>query len=165
MQNSVPEPSGCLLWRLSVDKDGYGHIRFRGKNDRTHRVIWKLHFGDIPKGLCVCHSCDTPACNNIQHYWLGTNAENTYDRTAKGRGVSTEENRARGLAQFASLEARAAMSRAKNGKAFVDQNGRIYQTYSEAAAIVGVNTNSIGRVLRKERPHTKGFTFSFLEPS
>jgi hypothetical protein len=163
LENSIPEPnSGCLLWLLSVDKDGYGHIRFRGKNERTHRTIWKILRGQIPEGMCVCHSCDQPSCNNVDHYWLGTNTDNTHDRTRKGRGVPTDENRARGVEQFSTVEARAAMSRAKGGRPFVDQYGRVYQTQHEAADFLNTSQACIGRVLHGQRKHTQGFRFMYL---
>ena len=35
--------------------------------------------------MCVCHTCDTPPCCNPKHLWIGTQQDNTADRTAKGR--------------------------------------------------------------------------------
>lgn len=154
--------TGCLIWALSKDRDGYGHIRFEGKNNRTHRVLWTLKHGPIPAGMCVCHTCDRPSCNNVEHYWLGTNAENTHDRERKGRGADVEENRQRGLAQFASRDARVAMSRAKGGRPFTDQHGRRYETQREAAQAIGCRQSEIGRVLLGHRPHTHGFSFTYV---
>lgn len=76
-------PDDCWLWIGTVDKDGYGKIGAR--STRTHRFVYMLCVGVIGPGLCVCHSCDTPACCNPAHLWLGTNDDNMADKVAKGR--------------------------------------------------------------------------------
>lgn len=73
--------SGCWLWPGSPDKKGY--IRTGGSG--IHRTSYKLHFGEVPDGLFVCHKCDTPACVNPGHLWLGTNHDNVRDMIQKGR--------------------------------------------------------------------------------
>lgn len=83
--SSVPEPnSGCLLWtgRLS---HGYGVMEIQCRRQRTHRVSYELAYGPIPSGLSVLHRCDTPACINPDHLFLGTIADNNHDMMAKGR--------------------------------------------------------------------------------
>lgn len=80
----LPEPnSGCWLWTSGWDTDGYGLLT---GNKKAHRVSYEIHLGPIPPGMCVCHKCDTPACVNPAHLFLGTNQDNTKDRVTKGRG-------------------------------------------------------------------------------
>jgi len=44
-----------------------------------------LTFGEIPKDMCICHSCDEPGCCNPFHCFLGTNQDNSNDAKNKGR--------------------------------------------------------------------------------
>ena len=81
----VPVPHcGCWLWIGSADEDGYGSI-YDGRGKRAHRVAWELFRGDIPHGMQVCHKCDTPACVNPDHLFIGTGLDNMRDKVRKGR--------------------------------------------------------------------------------
>lgn len=58
----------------------------------SHRVAWRLTNGAIPDGLQVLHECDTPACVNPAHLFLGTQADNLRDMHAKGRGQAGDRH-------------------------------------------------------------------------
>jgi hypothetical protein len=47
--------------------------------------------------MLICHTCDNPACVRLDHLFLGTSADNSADRDAKGRTARTgPRNPARG---------------------------------------------------------------------
>ena len=85
-QYAYPEPmSGCWLWTGPHYPDGYGRLWVNGKHSLAHRLQWERFNGPIPKGMLICHHCDTPPCINPDHLFLGTHTDNMRDAARKGR--------------------------------------------------------------------------------
>ena len=77
--------SGCWLWGAGTNHRGYGTFHFGSRNTLTHRVSFAWFISDVPDKLHVLHRCDTPACINPQHLFLGDDTANCRDCAAKGR--------------------------------------------------------------------------------
>ena len=95
----------CWLWLAAVDKDGYGKfsvtlardgVPFRAKTPqrymRAHHFAWSVVHGEVPRGMILMHSCDTPACVNPAHLSVGTPEANYADSCAKGRNTRGDRN-------------------------------------------------------------------------
>ncbi len=84
--NKVNKTDTCWLWTASKFKNkGYGQFGFNGKNTQAHRVAWTITYGEIPKGMYVCHSCDNQSCVRPEHLFLGTPKDNVQDCINKKR--------------------------------------------------------------------------------
>lgn len=77
--------TGCWYWLGSTNAHGYGQIKENGTTQRAHRLSWQIHFGSIPEGMLVCHSCDVRRCVAPAHLFLGSVQDNMSDMTNKGR--------------------------------------------------------------------------------
>lgn len=87
----VAKSDGCWTWTGTTMR-GYGQFKTT-RLEQAHRVSWRMHFGPIPAGRSVCHSCDNPPCVRPDHLWLGTHAQNMRDMALKGRAASVGKNK------------------------------------------------------------------------
>lgn len=81
----------CLEWPGYKDKDGYGR-EYDPRTQRqapAHRLAYERHYGLIvmrlPQSSVVRHRCDNPACIEITHLTIGTQADNMRDMVSRGR--------------------------------------------------------------------------------
>lgn len=49
--------SDCIIPNRKADNNGYVPMRFQGRYQGMHRVVWQILNGSIPKGLVVDHTC------------------------------------------------------------------------------------------------------------
>jgi len=74
----------CLLW-TRAKKKGYGVLRVNGRMKGAHVFAWEREHGPLSDGDIVCHTCDRPACCNVDHLFVSDNFGNMRDMAAKGR--------------------------------------------------------------------------------
>ena len=131
--------SGCILWMASSYQNGYGHFRGFNKNkmECSHRIAWEITNGPIPNGMHVLHRCDTPACVNPNHLFLGTRSDNMMDCVNKNRakriGAKGESN-----------------SHAKLTKAEIIEIRNSHKTPTELSIEYGVTLTNICDIINRK---------------
>jgi hypothetical protein len=92
-EKSGPRPTKCWIWQGALFDDGYGVCHWHDGDrlhQRAHRVSWMFHNGAIHDELLVLHHCDTPACINPDHLYIGTPQDNMDDKMERGRHVAVK---------------------------------------------------------------------------
>lgn len=80
MDKINPEPNtGCWLWGACSGPQGYGKFSLSGKYIAAHRYSFLVSKGFLYDDKMILHKCDTPACVNPDHLYLGDIIENTRD--------------------------------------------------------------------------------------
>ena len=135
----LDEETGCWMWQGAGDKNGYGCMKIDGRRGKAHRWMYEAVFGKFDRKLLVCHHCDTPACVNPAHLFLGNDADNIRDKVSKGRQARGEMFSSRTkLTQDAVLEIRERYAR-----------GNV--TQQELAQQYGVGIMQVSRIIRHKR--------------
>jgi hypothetical protein len=130
----VEKTEGCWLWTGGRHRNGYGKFGLvrRGHQSTvgTHIVAYELHYGPIPEGLCVLHTCDTRLCVRPDHLFLGTKADNNADMAIKERGTS----------RLTAEQVKQIRTRYAQGGVTMKELGKEY----------GVNRSTVGYIIRRE---------------
>lgn len=113
----------CWLWNGSIDGKGYGRFWVGTGHVAAHRVVYEHFEGEIPVGLNLLHSCDTPLCVNPKHMIPGTQKENVQDAVAKGRIALGQRH---GMATLTDQEGREIRDLANSGLFGQRQIGQWY---------------------------------------
>lgn len=136
---------GCWMWASALTRKGYGRFQVgRGHDDRrqvqAHRFAWELFNGPIPRGLVLCHRCDTPPCVNPGHLFLGTQADNVVDMVTKGRHRhGSVAGEAHPGAKLTAIDVAELRSRRRQG-----------EHLRSLASAYGVSVTQVGRIVREE---------------
>jgi hypothetical protein len=68
LDRCIPEPnSGCWLWELHIDRNGYGRVWVDSRTQSAHRISYQAFRETIPDGLQIDHLCRNRACVNPSH--------------------------------------------------------------------------------------------------
>lgn len=82
------DKNGCWICTSHKGTGGYPTIRINKKLINLSRFMYEKFIGDIPDGMCACHTCDNPSCINPDHIFIGTKGDNNRDRAKKGRSYN-----------------------------------------------------------------------------
>lgn len=67
LMDKVTIGDGCWEWQASLDRKGYGRLRYRKRGWQAHRFLYELLVGPIPDGLELDHLCRNPRCVKPAH--------------------------------------------------------------------------------------------------
>jgi hypothetical protein len=124
-ESNYKKTDGCWEWKGVLKKDGYGKI---GTKDTAHRRSYEYTYGIIPKGMCVCHSCDNRKCVNPSHLFLGSLKDNMRDMVKKGRNATGSKIGTSKLTEEMVLEIRKMRIEGKEYQELCDNFGVCWET-------------------------------------
>jgi len=78
--------TGCWIWPYGVKRDGYGSLQINNVSYETHKWMFEIIKGKVPKGLELDHLCRNRNCLNPEHLEMVSHAENCR------RGANTKLN-------------------------------------------------------------------------
>ena len=69
--------TGCWLWEGWDSGNGYGKVRWEGRCEMAHRVVYRLLKAEIPENHVLDHLCRMRLCVNPDHLEPVSVGENT----------------------------------------------------------------------------------------
>jgi len=128
----------CWIWKLYCTRDGYGQVKFKGKNVGAHRIAFELfHKRKIVEGLFILHSCDNCKCCNPLHLREGTHQENINDKVLRNRQAQGETSGRSTLTKVQVVEIR-------------NKYTEGILTYTKLGIEYGVDPTTISKIIRRK---------------
>lgn len=91
----VSKGDDCWTW-VGPKSLGYGVLSLGGrgsKKERSHRLSYMMHKGEIPEGGLVRHTCHNRDCVNPDHLILGNRKDNVDDMWGRESGAPKGNSR------------------------------------------------------------------------
>ena len=76
--------NGCHIWLGRCNEFGYGVLKYAGRWQGVHRLVFSLT-NDLLPNVVIRHKCDNPPCINPAHLIPGTQADNITDMVIRAR--------------------------------------------------------------------------------
>jgi hypothetical protein len=133
--------NGCWIWIAGTRANSKGvayprHWTDDKKSIGAHRFSFELINGQIPKGMYVCHKCDTPLCVNPNHLFIGTHHDNMRDMVLKKRSFTGRGEAKKGRSKLTDEQA--------------EEIKKINISQSKIAKLFNVSQSTISRIKRGE---------------
>ena len=125
--------NNCVIAKGWKNRGGYGSVRVNGKFWLAYRLAWYKVHRPIPEGLVIRHLCNNPACINVIHLAIGTQADNIRDKQQAERQSRGETH---GKAKLTETQAREILAQKPSGRS-------PYGFVRDLAYRYGVNRESI----------------------
>ena len=134
------DPSECWPWVGGEfqGRGGYGRFSVNGGGRRAHIVAYELANGPVPHGIMVRHACDNPPCCNPAHLLCGTAADNSRDRSARGRSADRR----------GALHPLARLDEAAIGE--IRKLAEMGRRHADIASEFGISRQHVGKIARRE---------------
>lgn len=115
----IDSNTGCWNWTKSVTSAGYGQFTRNGKYWTTHRYVYTVYNGKIPKGLVIRHLCHNTKCCNPEHLKLGSVKDNWWDSEINHRNAQAKKAKGHFI------------------------NGIFYRTHRDALKVTKISSNTL----------------------